>query len=237
MASFRKSGTKITKNPIPLQNKVEITKFAILEMSATGNTAEDIYRSIPAPAEGLFKDNGSRFIAFAYPVETEDEVKEIVASLKKKYHDARHHCYAYRLGHKGERFRANDDGEPSSSAGRPILGQIDSRELSDVLVVVVRYFGGIKLGIPGLIRAYRTSTADALDNAGTVEKIAGNWYSVRFGYLSMNQVMKAVKDLELPQRAQAFGEDCSMQCRVRLSLEEDFLKRMEDIGDCQVARI
>ena len=206
-------------------------------MGATENISTDIYRSIPAPAEGLFKDNGSRFIALAYPVETEEEVKEIVASLKKKYHDARHHCFAYRLGHKGDRFRANDDGEPSSSAGRPILGQIDSRCLSDVLVVVVRYFGGIKLGIPGLIRAYKTSTADALDNAGTVEKIAGEWYRIRFGYLSMNQVMKADKDLELPQKAQEFGEDCSMQCRVRLSLQEDFLKRMGDIGGCEVERI
>ena len=206
-------------------------------MGATENISTDIYRSIPAPAEGLFKDNGSRFIALAYPVETEEEVKEIVASRKKKYHDARHHCFAYRLGHKGDRFRANDDGEPSSSAGRPILGQIDSRCLSDVLVVVVRYFGGIKLGIPGLIRAYKTSTADALDNAGTVEKIAGEWYRIRFGYLSMNQVMKAVKDLELPQKAQEFGEDCSMQCRVRLSLQEDFLKRMGDIEGCEVERI
>lgn len=206
-------------------------------MGATENISTDIYRSIPAPAEGLFKDNGSRFIALAYPVETEEEVKEIVASLKKKYHDARHHCFAYRLGHKGDRFRANDDGEPSSSAGRPILGQIDSRCLSDVLVVVVRYFGGIKLGIPGLIRAYKTSTADALDNAGTVEKIAGDWYRIRFGYLSMNQVMKAVKDMELPQKAQEFGEDCSMQCRVRLSLQEDFLKRMGDIEGCEVERI
>ena len=206
-------------------------------MGATENISTDIYRSIPAPAEGLFKDNGSRFIALAYPVETEEEVKEIVASLKKKYHDARHHCFAYRLGHKGDRFRANDDGEPSSSAGRPILGQIDSRCLSDVLVVVVRYFGGIKLGIPGLIRAYKTSTADALDNAGTVKKIAGEWYRIRFGYLSMNQVMKAVKDMELPQKAQEFGEDCSMQCRVRLSLKEDFLKRMGDIEGCEVERI
>ena len=139
-------------------------------MGATTDTIRDTYRSIPAPAAGLFKDNGSRFLAFAYPVENEEEIKDRVQALRKKYHDARHHCYAYRLGHLGDRFRANDDGEPSSSAGRPILGQIDSRGLSDVLVVVVRYFGGIKLGIPGLIRAYRTATADALEQAGTVEK-------------------------------------------------------------------
>ena len=195
------------------------------------------YKTVLEGGEGEITEKKSRFIATVRPVETEEEVKEIVASLKKKYHDARHHCFAYRLGHKGDRFRANDDGEPSSSAGRPILGQIDSRCLSDVLVVVVRYFGGIKLGIPGLIRAYKTSTADALDNAGTVEKIAGEWYRIRFGYLSMNQVMKAVKDMELPQKAQEFGEDCSMQCRVRLSLQEDFLNRMGDIEGCEVERI
>ena len=130
----------------------------------------DTYSGIAAPAEGLFKDNGSRFIAFAYPVETEAQVKEIVQSLKKEYHDARHHCFAYRLGYKGDVWRASDDGEPSGSAGRPILGQIDSLGLSDVLVVVVRYFGGIKLGIPGLIRAYKTSTADALGKAQIVQK-------------------------------------------------------------------
>ena len=115
----------------------------------------DSYKSIAAESKGLFKDNGSRFIAHAYPVETEEEVKEIVAALKKEYYDARHHVYAYRLGYLGDKFRANDDGEPSGSSGRPVLGQIDSNELSDILVVVVRYFGGIKLGIPGLITSTR----------------------------------------------------------------------------------
>ena len=186
----------------------------------------DTYRSIAAPAEGLFKDNGSRFIALAYPVETEAEIKDIVASLKKEYHDARHHCYAWRLGHDGARWRANDDGEPSGSAGRPILGQIDSAGLSDVLVVVVRYFGGIKLGIPGLIRAYKTSTADALAAAQTVEKVAGRWWTLRFDYGAMNGVMKLLKDLDLPQRAQDFGTVCRLETRVRLSLEDDFRERL-----------
>ena len=156
---------------------------------------QDSYKSIAAPSEGLFKDNGSRFIARAYPVETEEEVKEIVAGLKKEYYDARHHVYAYRLGYKGDKFRANDDGEPSGSSGRPVLGQIDSNNLSDILVVVIRYFGGIKLGIPGLIRAYKTSTADALANAEIVEKIASKRYKVTFGYMSMNSVMKVFKDM------------------------------------------
>ena len=190
----------------------------------------DAYRSIAARSEGLFKDNGSRFIALAFPVETEDQVREIVASLRKEYHDARHHCYAYRLGYRGDRFRANDDGEPSGSAGRPILGQIDSMGLSDVLVVVVRYFGGIKLGIPGLIRAYRTSTADALGRAEIVGKVAGKRFRLTFDYLSMNGVMKVLKDLGLSPAGQDFGLQCSLEVRVRLALEEDFRSRLSGIA-------
>ena len=190
----------------------------------------DAYRSIAARSEGLFKDNGSRFIALAFPVETEDQVREIVASLRKEYHDARHHCYAYRLGYRGDRFRANDDGEPSGSAGRPILGQIDSMGLSDVLVVVVRYFGGIKLGIPGLIRAYKTSTADALGQAEIIEKVAGKRFRLTFDYLSMNGVMKVLKDLGLTPVGQDFGLQCSLEVRVRLALEEDFRNRLTDLA-------
>lgn len=189
----------------------------------------DIYKSISSRGEGLFKDNGSRFIALAYPVETEDEVREIVSGLRKEYHDARHHCYAYRLGPGGETWRASDDGEPSGSAGRPILGQIDSAGLSDVLVVVVRYFGGIKLGIPGLIRAYKTSTADALASVPAVEKIAGRWYGISFSYENMPRVMKVLKDLDLPQRGRDFGESCSLEVRVRDSLKEVFLERISTI--------
>lgn len=206
-------------------------------MEATETIIRDSYKSIPAPAEGLFKDNGSRFISFAFPVETEEEIKEIVVELKKKYHDARHHCYAYRLGYLGDRFRANDDGEPSSSAGRPILGQIDSRGLSDVLVVVVRYFGGIKLGIPGLIRAYKTSTAEALDNAGTVEKIAGKWFRIDFGYGAMNQVMKVMKDMDLRQKDQDFGNECSLKAWVRLSMEDDFKDRLSGVEGCRIEEL
>ena len=191
---------------------------------------QDQYRNIAAPSEGLFKDNGSRFIALAYPVETEEEVRSIVAGLRKRYHDARHHCYAYRLGYKGDIWRASDDGEPSGSAGRPILGQIDSAGLSDVLVVVVRYFGGIKLGIPGLIRAYKTSTADALSSARLVDKVACRHFRLQFEYLCMNAVMKILKDMDLPQTAQEFGESCSLQTSVRLSQVEDFLNRMGNIA-------
>ena len=195
--------------------------------------AFDEYKSIAAPSEGLFKDNGSRFLALAYPVETEEEVKDIVAGLKKQYHDARHHCYAYRIGYKADVWRAADDGEPSGSAGRPILGQIDSLGLSDILVVVVRWFGGIKLGIPGLIRAYKTSTADALSQAAVITKLAGKNWRVRFEYLAMNDVMKALKDLDLQPKAQNFGESCSLEVRVRLSAETVFKEKLEKIANLE----
>lgn len=203
-------------------------------MSAVENHIKDSFKSISSGSEGLFKDNGSRFIALAYPVESEDEVREIVASLRKEYHDARHHCYAYRLGHLGQTFRSSDDGEPSGSAGRPILGQIDSAGLSDILIVVVRYFGGIKLGIPGLIRAYKTASADAIANAVIVEKTAVRRFRLRFAYLSMNPVMKVMKDLGLPQSAQDFGEACSLETSVRLSLADSFLERISKIESCSV---
>ena len=197
----------------------------------------DSYKSIASESRGLFKDNGSRFIAHAYPVETEEEVKEIVAALKKEYYDARHHVYAYRLGYLGDKFRANDDGEPSGSSGRPVLGQIDSNELSDILVVVVRYFGGIKLGIPGLIRAYKTATADAIANAEIVEKIACKRYKVHFGYMGMNSVMKVFKDMGLDQKNQQFDMECSMETNVRLSQVDTFLERMTDVEGCRVEEI
>ena len=191
-------------------------------MSESGDIIKDSYRSIASRSEGLFKDNGSRFIALAYPVETEAGIKEIITSIKKEYHDARHHCYAYRLGYKGDIVRANDDGEPSSSAGRPILGQIESSGLSDILVVVVRYFGGIKLGIPGLIRAYRTSTADAIARSTVIEKIASRRFRLSFGYLNMNDVMKMTKELGLVPEAQKFDMECSFEVPVRLSLADKF---------------
>lgn len=198
---------------------------------------KDSYKSIASEARGLFKDNGSRFIAHAYPVETEEEVKEIVASLKKEYYDARHHVYAYRLGYLGDKFRANDDGEPSGSSARPVLGQIDSNGLSDILVVVVRYFGGIKLGIPGLIRAYKTSTADALANAEIIEKIASKMYRIHFGYLNMNSVMKVMKDMGLEQKNQQFDMECSIDTSVRLSLIDTFMERTKDIEGCWIEEL
>lgn len=194
----------------------------------------DEYLSIPAHGDGLYKDRGSRFIAGAYPVETEEEVKAIVDSLKKEFHDARHVCYAYRLGMKGDRYRANDDGEPSGSAGRPILGQLESKGVSDVLVTVVRYFGGIKLGVPGLIKAYRTAACEALDASGTVVKTASADYRIDFGYDAMPQVMGLVKDMGLTQKRQDFGVACSLLVGVRLALADDFNRRISDISGVEV---
>ena len=187
---------------------------------------KDTYNSIGSPSRGLYKDQGSRFISFAYPVETEAQVKELVDSLKKEYHDARHHCFAYRLGLDGSRYRMNDDGEPSSTAGRPILSQIDSAGLSDVLVVVVRYFGGIKLGVPGLIKAYKTAAQDALAQAAKVEKTAAVSYHIEFDYMNMDSVMRTLKDMDIPQSGQNFGQLCSMDIRVRLSQQEELTKRL-----------
>lgn len=191
---------------------------------------KDTYKSIFSLSEGLFRDNGSRFIAKAYPVETVAEIKDIVSSIKKEYHDARHHCYAYRLGLNGETWRVNDDGEPSGSAGKQILGQIDSAGLSDVLVVVVRYFGGIKLGIPGLVRAYRNSVSEALSSAQVVEKIASSRYRMKFPYEKLPELMKIVKCMELEQQARSFEAECSLEVKVRLSIEPDFLEKIEKLA-------
>ncbi|MCQ2142829.1 MAG: IMPACT family protein [Bacteroidales bacterium] len=194
----------------------------------------DTYRTVASRSEGLFKDNGSRFIALAYPVETPEEVKAIVDGLRKEYHDARHHCFAYRLGVEGAEFRASDDGEPAGSAGRQILGQIDSKGLSDTIVVVVRYFGGIKLGIRALRRAYKTSTAEALENAEIIDKVARKRVRLSFGYLAMNDVMKLVKDNEADVKSQSFDLDCEMEVLVRLASLDAFVEAAAGIGGCKV---
>lgn len=194
----------------------------------------DLYKSIEAPSKGLYKDLGSKFLAFAYPVETQDQIKEILSSIKKEYFDARHHCYAYRLGREGDIWRANDDGEPSSTAGRPILGQLLSNELSDILVVVVRYFGGTKLGVPGLIKAYKSATSDAIANAVIVNKIAGEFFSIDFDYLQMNDVMKVLKDLNISPLKQDFNLRCHIEMKVRLSQIDEFKKQL---GFCEINSI
>lgn len=178
----------------------------------------DKYTSIAAPSQGLFKDKGSRFIAYAFPVSGVGEVRRHLESLGKEHHAARHHCYAYRL-FAGE-WRSNDDGEPSGSAGRQILGQIDSAGLQDVLVVVVRYFGGILLGVPGLIRAYRSAAADALANAVREERTATRRIRLRFSYDQMPAVERMLKNYNLSAVKRDFSEECSMEIDIPLSLED-----------------
>ena len=191
----------------------------------------DEYYSIEAPVQAVYKDQKSRFIAFAYPVESEEEVKELLAKCRKEYHDARHHCLAYRIGYDGSRWRSSDDGEPSGTAGRPILGQIDSAGLSDVAVIVVRYFGGIKLGVPGLIAAYKEASRLALQSAVRVKKTVGNSYLLRFGYESMPELMKLLKEMSLAYKDLEFGEDCSLKVRIRLSSEKEFFERTNLIAN------
>ena len=192
-------------------------------------SASDTYLSIEDKATGVFKDSGSRFIAHAFPVETEEEVKALLSDIRKEYHDARHHCCAYRIGKDGSLWRAGDDGEPSGSAGRPILSQIDSRGLSDVAVIVVRYFGGIKLGIPGLVRAYKSATEAALSSAKVIEKTAGEWVKLRFPYSSMPEVMRLIKEMALPRREVSFENECSLETFVRLSIQKEFFAEIEKI--------
>lgn len=206
-------------------------------MDTSHASANDCYKSILEPSTGIFKDNGSKFLAFAYPVTSEDDIKPLVQQLKKEYFDARHHCYAYRIGHTGAIWRMNDDGEPSSTAGRPIYGQILSSELSDILVVVVRYFGGIKLGVPGLIRAYKTSTADAIANATIIEKIATEPYRIIFDYFQMNPVMKRLKDMGLAPSNQQFDLNCSLRVDVRLNNIESFLEAFDKLEGCRIEKI
>lgn len=178
---------------------------------------EDTYKTIAAPVEGEYTEKRSKFLAFALPVKSVQEVKEAVEQFQKKYYDARHCCYAYMLGAARKDFRANDNGEPSGTAGKPILGQINSHELTDVLIVVVRYFGGIKLGTGGLIVAYRMAAAAALEKAEVIEKTVDEDVTVLFEYPFMNSVMRIVKEEGPVIVSQQYDNDCSMTLRIRKS--------------------
>jgi uncharacterized YigZ family protein len=183
---------------------------------------QDSFLTIGQLAEGLYKEKGSKFIGLAFPVKTEDEVKERLEETRKTYYDARHHCYAYILGHEGTQFRANDDGEPNHSAGDPILGQIRSKELTNTLVIVVRYFGGTKLGVSGLINAYKTAAALALDNTSIEEKLITQTIKLQFPYEEMNEAMKLVNDFEMQITRQEFEMECSLEAELIVSKVEEF---------------
>lgn len=175
----------------------------------------DSFKTIQTLSEGTYSEKRSKFLAFAIPVRTVEEVKQYVAEYQKKYYDARHVCYAYMLGHERLDFRANDNGEPSGTAGKPILGQINSNELTDILIIVVRYFGGVKLGTSGLIVAYRIAAAEAIANAQVIEKTVDEEVAFMFEYPFMNDVMRIVKDEEPEIVNQGYDMDCSMTLRIR----------------------
>jgi len=193
---------------------------------------EDTFKTISKPSEGLFKDKGSKFISFAFPVNSEDEIRNIVQLIRKEHHSARHHCYAWRLGYDKLLFRANDDGEPSSTAGKPILGQIQSFDLTNILIVVVRYFGGTLLGVSGLINAYRNAASDAIIQAEIIEKLVEKQLFVEFEYAALNEVMKIFKEEKLPQNEPQFDLKCQIKTQIRLkdlSRIEEELKKVESV--------
>ena len=195
---------------------------------------DDTYRTLAAPAEGLYKEKGSKFLAFAYPVRTTDEVKAHLDELRKQYFDARHHCYAYVLGPNKDAYRANDDGEPSGTGGRPIHGQLLSADLTDTLIVVVRYFGGILLGASGLANAYKTAAREAIDHAQIVQKTIDARYRLGFKYEAMNDVMRILKDFDLKPENPCYDMDCTLEVSVRQSLAVRFY---DTVANLRVVKI
>lgn len=185
------------------------------------------YLTVQNLTSGLYKEKGSKFISYVYPIESEEEVKSRLEALRKKHYDARHHCYAWILGADKPKYRASDDGEPNHSAGDPILGQIRSKNLTNVLVVVVRYFGGTKLGISGLIVAYRLAALDALEKCFIIEKDVTQSLILTYDYPYTPEVMKLVKDFELVILSQEFQENCSLKAEVKLSLKEKIIERID----------
>ena len=190
---------------------------------------EDTYKTISTTGEGYYTEKRSKFLAFAHHVEMVEEVKEIVASYRKKYYDARHVCYAYMIGADRQTFRANDDGEPSSTAGKPILGQINSNELTDILIVVVRYYGGVNLGTSGLIVAYREAAADAISHTTIENRFVEEEIVYDFPYVMMNQVMKVIKEMNPHIVSQEYDNTCQIRMRIRQSLAEQLQKRLDNL--------
>ncbi len=190
---------------------------------------KDSYLTIDGNAEAIFKEKSSKFLCYAFHVESEEEIAAYLEPLRKRYYDATHHCYAWRLGPYGERFRANDDGEPSSTAGKPILGQLLSREITNCLIVVVRYFGGTKLGVPGLIAAYKESAATALDAANIVERTVDTHIKVDFSYIVMNDIMRIIKEEQPTINEQIFDNLCTIKLSIRNSKADIILGRLRKV--------
>ena len=189
----------------------------------------DIYKTIKSPAEGLYKEKGSRFVSKAIPISDQEEIKPIIEKIRKEHHEARHHCFAFMIGHERNIWRVNDDGEPSGTAGRPILGQINSNGLTNILIVVSRYFGGTLLGVSGLINAYRTAAASALENAEMIEKTLQEFYEITYPYIYMNDVMKILKEENIGQSGQFFDLSCRILINFRVSAKDKIVARLSRI--------
>ncbi len=198
------------------------------------NQPEDTYKTIKGPSRGFYKDKGSKFIALAYPVQSEKEVKQLLDDIKKEYHDARHHCFAWIIGHENTNQRFNDDGEPSGTAGKPIYGQLLSHELFNVLIVVVRYFGGTKLGVRGLINAYKGAAKDAIDNNSIVTKTICNFYRISFDYLAMNDIMRIMKEYGLAQHSHDFDQACRIDFSVRKGHCQTVLNQFKKLQNVRI---
>jgi len=194
----------------------------------------DLYKTIQSPSKGIYKEKGSKFLAFAFSLSSEEKIKEQIGLLQKEYHDARHHCYAWQLGASMERYRVNDDGEPSGSAGNPIFGQIQAHDLTNILVVVVRYFGGTLLGVGGLIRAYRSAASAALEQARIIELKVCDRVKLEFEYEQMNSVMRVIKDLELDFEDQEFDLKCTLTLRVWKRKMDRVLSLLSIIDGCLI---
>ena len=185
---------------------------------------KDSYKTITSPSEGFFKDRGSKFFGYAYPYTSEHELKAKIEVLKKEHHTARHHCYAYRFKQDYSLYRANDDGEPTNAAGKPILGQIDAKDLTNVAVVVVRYFGGTKLGVGGMMNAYKTAALEALNNAEIIECTIDEEFEISFGYPEMNTVMRFIKDLGV----EIVSQKMEMDCKIIFSIRKKEVQKAQD---------
>lgn len=195
---------------------------------------DDTYKTIEKPAESIFRDRGSKFLGYAYPINSENDIKAIVAQLKTEHPKANHHCWAMRLSVDRSVFRVNDDGEPSGTAGRPILNTLLSHDLTNIVVVVVRYFGGTLLGVPGLINAYKTTAEEAVGQAVIIHKTVNDVYTIAFDYLQMNDVMRIIKDDNLAILNQQFDNDCSIQVSIRKTQVEQTLTKLGKINGVAV---
>lgn len=198
---------------------------------------EDTYKTIENKAEGVFKDRGSKFIGLAIPVSTEQQTKQIIEEIRNQYHDACHHCFAYRLGYDKSAYRHSDDGEPSGTAGKPIFNQILTNDLTNVLIVVVRYFGGKLLGVSGLINAYKQAATDSINNSNIIEKIVYDYYEIKFGYEKMNEIMKLLKDHDAKPFENTFTDKYKISFKIRKNSSNNIYSKIKQINEVELTHL